>query len=142
MQPSQSGLRILIVDDDSLLLCALQEVLQQEGHLVHIADGGQAGVDAFSATQHGGGGISFDVVITDLGMPNVDGRMVAAAVKSLAPALPVILLTGRGRHLQAQNDIPQHVDRVLNKPPRLAELRAALVDVASGKAAPTAPSRP
>jgi len=127
-----SLLRILVVDDDSLLLCALQQVLELEGHLVHIADGGQAGIDAFSATQQGRDASSFDVVITDLGMPQVDGRTVAAAVKALAPATPVILLTGRGCRLQSDDDVPQHVDRVLSKPPKLHELRTALADLRRG----------
>jgi len=40
----------------------------------------------------------------------------ATAIKSRAPAKPVILLTGWGYRLQAQDDVPQHVDRVLSKP--------------------------
>src|SRR5882762_5227123 len=39
---------------------------------------------------------------------------------------PVLMLTGWGKRLLAENDIPAHVDRVLSKPPRLGELRAAL----------------
>lgn len=140
-QPSPQGLRILVVDDDSLLLAALQDALEREGHFVQIADGGQAGIDAFSATQHGTGAASFDVVITDLGMPQVDGRAVAAAVKSLAPSTPVVLLTGWGSRLQAQNEVLQHIDRVVSKPPKLVELRAVLTDVANGKVAPTVSSQ-
>jgi len=59
-------------------------------------------------------------------MPYVDGRKVASAVKSASPATPVILLTGWGQRLVAEGDVPSHVDRVLNKPPRLHELREAL----------------
>ena len=61
----------------------------------------------------------FAVVITDLGMPYVDGRKVASAIKSDSPSTPVILLTGWGQRLVAEGDIPPHVDRVLNKPPKL-----------------------
>ena len=67
--------------------------------------------------------------MTDLGMPNVDDRAVAAAVKSLSPSIPVIMLTGWGARMRADNELPQYVDRVLGKPPRLAELRAALTDL-------------
>jgi CheY-like chemotaxis protein len=70
------------------------------------------------------------MVITDLGMPYVDGRRVAAAVKSASPETPVVLLTGWGQRLTAENLIPPHVDRVLNKPPRLRELRTALAELA------------
>jgi hypothetical protein len=44
---------------------------------------------------------------------------------------PVILLTGWGQRLIAANEVPDHVDRVLSKPPRLHELRAALVELAT-----------
>ena len=70
------------------------------------------------------------MVITDLGMPYVDGRKVASAVKSDSPSTPVILLTGWGQRLVSEGDIPPNVDRVLNKPPKLRELRAALADLA------------
>jgi len=62
-------------------------------------------------------------------MPYVDGRRVAAAIKAVSPHTPVILLTGWGQRLVAENDIPAHVDRVLSKPPRLAEVRATLADL-------------
>jgi hypothetical protein len=42
------------------------------------------------------------------------------------------MLTGWGRRLLAENDIPPYVDRVLSKPPRLAELRAALAELTAG----------
>ena len=71
----------------------------------------------------------FDMVVTDLGMPQVDGRKVAAAIKEISAATPIILLTGWGQRLIAANDTPPHVDTVLSKPPRLAELRAAFVEL-------------
>jgi hypothetical protein len=59
---------------------------------------------------------------------------VAAAVKAANASTPVIMLTGWGRRLLAENDIPPYVDRVLSKPPRLAELRAALAELTAGSA--------
>jgi CheY-like chemotaxis protein len=56
----------------------------------------------------------------------VDGRKVAASIKAASPNTPVILLTGWGKRLLAENDVPAHVDRVLSKPPRLIEIREAL----------------
>jgi CheY-like chemotaxis protein len=63
-------------------------------------------------------------------MPYVDGRRVAAAIKAASPQTPVVLLTGWGQRITAENQVPPHVDRVLNKPPRLKELRAALAELA------------
>jgi CheY-like chemotaxis protein len=64
-------------------------------------------------------------------MPHVDGRRVAAAVKAASPTTPVIMLTGWGQRLVAENDIPPHVNRVLNKPPRLNDLRQALAELST-----------
>jgi CheY-like chemotaxis protein/anti-sigma regulatory factor (Ser/Thr protein kinase) len=122
--PAPKPLRILIVDDDPLVLKSLGDALQGDGHLVISANQGRAGIDTFVAARERGE--PFDAVITDLGMPHVDGRQVAAAIKAVAPATLVLLLTGWGQRLIAEGDIPPHVDRVLNKPPRMRELREAL----------------
>jgi len=126
-QVPTARLRILIVDDDPLLLKSLCDTLELDGHVVVTANGGQAGIDMFRAPHRPGE--DFDVVITDLGMPYVDGRQVAAAVKASAAAPPVILLTGWGQRLVVDGDVPPHVDRVLSKPPKLRELRAALAQL-------------
>ncbi|MBS0416152.1 MAG: response regulator [Proteobacteria bacterium] len=120
-------LRLLLVDDDPLLLKSVKEVLDADGHTVVAADGGQNGIESFQTAQRSGQ--PFSLVITDLGMPYVDGRKVAAAVKAESPRTPVILLTGWGRRLIAENDTPPHVDRILSKPPKLAALRAALAEL-------------
>lgn len=118
-------LRILAVDDDPLVLKALRDTLGMDGHAVVAADGGQAGIDAFRAAFESE--TPFSVVITDLGMPYIDGRKVAQAIKHISPSTPVIMLTGWGQRLVADGDCPPHVDRVLSKPPKLGELRKALV---------------
>lgn len=135
IRESLGQLELLLVDDDPLLLKSLRDALERDGHRVASADGGQAGIDEFSSAQRAGR--PFDVVVTDLGMPEVDGRTVAAAIKSMAPDTPVILLTGWGYRLRAEGEVPQHVDRVLSKPPKLHELRATLTELVS-----TQPSHP
>jgi signal transduction histidine kinase/ActR/RegA family two-component response regulator len=119
-----SRLRILAIDDDPLLLKSLCDTLEMDGHIIVTANGGKAGVDAFRAAQERNE--RFDAVITDLGMPNMDGRKVACAIKGASPTTPVILLTGWGERLVAEGDVPPDVDRVLNKPPKLRNLREAL----------------
>jgi PAS domain S-box-containing protein len=123
-------LRLLIVDDDPLLIKSLRDTLESDGHLVTVADSGQAGINAFEAAHQRGE--SFAAVITDLGMPYVDGRKVAASIKAIAPSTPVMLLTGWGQRLMAEHDVPPHVDRVLNKPPKLYDLRTALAELTGG----------
>jgi PAS domain S-box-containing protein len=122
---STAALRILLIDDDPLVIKSLRDTLEAEGHTVTATDGGQAGIDAFLAAN--AQGKPFPVVITDLGMPYVDGRKVSSAIKAAAPATLVLMLTGWGQRLVADADLPAHVDRVLSKPPKLRELREALM---------------
>ena len=112
------------MDDDPLLLKSLRDTLEADGHRIVSASGGQEGIDVFVAARAGREAV--DVVITDLGMPYVDGRQVATAVKQASPSTPVILLTGWGQRLAADGDVPPNVDRLLGKPPKLRELREAL----------------
>jgi len=116
--------RILVIDDDPLLLKSLRDTLEVDGHEVTTASGGRAGIEAFVESH--AEGRPFPVVITDLGMPHVDGRKVAATVKASVPETLVLMLTGWGRRLVAEGDIPPGVDQVLSKPPKLIDLRAAL----------------
>jgi signal transduction histidine kinase/ActR/RegA family two-component response regulator len=116
--------RILVVDDDPLLLKSLRDTLETDGHIVTAENGGQAGIDAFHSALRSDE--PFTVVVTDLGMPHVDGRKVASAVKRASPSTPVILLTGWGQRLLANGEVPTTVDRVLSKPPKLRDLREAL----------------
>jgi CheY-like chemotaxis protein len=117
-------MRVLVVDDDPLILTALRLTLESDGHVVTVADGGAAGVAAFRAAL--AESRPFPVVMTDLGMPHMDGRQVAASIKQAAPDTRVLLLTGWAERFASSSDIPAHVDLVLGKPPKRAELREAL----------------
>jgi PAS domain S-box-containing protein len=127
-------LRILVIDDDPLLLKSLREILEADGHVITTANGGRDGIEIFTAAFQRRE--AFPVVITDLGMPYVDGRSVALAVKTLSRETFVILLTGWGKRLMSEGDLPPHVDRVLGKPPKLRMLREALAQ--SGPSEPRA----
>jgi DNA-binding response OmpR family regulator len=129
---SVRSLRILLIDDDPALLESLRSALQDEGHKVTTANGGQSGIDAFRQAQQAGK--LFDILITDLGMPYVDGRQVVASVRAMSPATPIILLTGWGQHVVNDQDRPPQVDRLLGKPPRIRELRAALAELTGRRA--------
>jgi signal transduction histidine kinase len=121
------NLRILVVDDDPILSRSLEDALQADSHNVELAAGGQTGIEIFEAAMKAGR--HFDLVITDLGMPRVDGRKVAEAVKAASPRTPIILLTGWGQRLLDEGDIPPNIDRVLSKPPRLQQLRTAIAEL-------------
>jgi PAS domain S-box-containing protein len=132
-------LHILLVDDDPVVLKSLSDMLEQDGHAVTATSGGQPGIAALHAARQAG--TPFDLVITDLGMPYVDGRRVAAAVKLIDASTPVLMLTGWGRRLADDGDIPEHVDLMLAKPAGLQALRAALVQLSSLGAQPGTTAR-
>jgi signal transduction histidine kinase/ActR/RegA family two-component response regulator/HAMP domain-containing protein len=122
--PVISPLQVLCIDDEPLLRELVKEILENDGHRVQVADSGQTGLDAFyRAAQRGR---PFDIVITDLGMPFLDGREVAKQLKSESPDTPVIMLTGWGAFMKSDGEVPAHVDGILSKPPRSNELREIL----------------
>ena len=110
--PTPNRLRILVVDDDPLIIKSLRDSLDADGHAVTTANGGQQGIDVLQAAEEDNE--RFSVVITDLGMPYVDGRKVANAAKKTSPATGVILLTelgsavvGRRRHASERGSYSQ-----------------------------------
>ncbi|HEX4645008.1 MAG TPA: ATP-binding protein [Verrucomicrobiae bacterium] len=117
-------LRILCIDDEPLLRELIKEMLGRDGHEVEVSDSGQSGLDQFRfAREHGR---PFDVVITDLGMPYVDGRQVAKVVKQESPGTPVVMLTGWGALMKEDDNVPAQVDVIVSKPPGSREMREVL----------------
>ncbi len=102
-------LRILVVDNECLILDILEKVLLRMGHQVHTAESGKLAWDLFN--QH-----IYDLVLTDQAMPEMTGEQLAMKIKASYPNLPVILLTGFGVIMQAKDELPNHIDSILSKP--------------------------
>jgi CheY-like chemotaxis protein/anti-sigma regulatory factor (Ser/Thr protein kinase) len=134
LRPLPSRLKILIIDDDPLVINSLRDILESEGNFVTPASGGQEGIDAFQSANDRQD--HFDIVITDLGMPHINGRKVAEAIKARRSAVPVIMLTGWGRRLLADEEATPYVDRVLAKPVDPFELRAVIAQLVHGVGPP------
>jgi DNA-binding response OmpR family regulator len=129
-------LHLLCIDDEPLLREMLKQILESGGHTVEVADGGQAGLEQFrSASQRGQ---PFDVVVTDLGMPYLDGRQLSQTLKRESPDTPIIMLTGWGTMMKEDGDLPAQVDGVLSKPPKITELYEMLRTVTSQRKGATA----
>ena len=125
-------LRILCIDDEPQLREILHDVLEMDHHQVTVANGGKEGLDLFMANLHAGA--PYEVVITDLGMPDIDGHHVARAIKAESPRTPIIMLTGWGTMMKAEGQTAPEVDAVLGKPPHRRELSDLLCQVAGRSA--------
>jgi CheY-like chemotaxis protein len=113
-------MRILLVDDDPMLLTSMQTILEGDGHQVVVAMDGRTALGIFRTQSSGG---PFDVVVTDFSMPDLNGSQLARSIKEISPTTPVILMTGWGPDRDAG---AAGVDYVLGKPPRLQAVREAL----------------
>ncbi|MCS7254659.1 MAG: PAS domain S-box protein [Armatimonadetes bacterium] len=116
-------LKILLIDDDLRVLSTISDMLKGLGHKVDVADSGEAGLRKFfEALTYGS---PYELVITDLGMPEVSGIEVVRRVKEASPKTPVLVLTGWGREA-----IPREADGIVSKPIKLSELRSAISNIA------------
>ncbi len=117
------ALRILLVEDDALVRIVAAATLADLGHAVTEAGDGE---DALRRLEHGG---DFDVLITDLGLPGMDGCTLATHVRELAPGIAVVLATGYAdRADDARRDAGADCIS-LAKPYGRAELERALAAV-------------
>ena len=89
-------------------------------HRVTVASGGKHGLELFrTATLENH---PYEVVITDLGMPDIDGQCVARTIKAESPKTPVIMMTGWGTIMDDEKEADLPVDAVVGKPPCMQEL--------------------
>ncbi|MCD7984625.1 MAG: response regulator [Desulfovibrio sp.] len=86
-------MRVLFVDDEVEFLQLMEKRLSRRGMEVSTAPNGQSALDLLDATLADGGEM-FKVVVMDVRMPGMDGLETLRRMKTKAPALPVILLTG------------------------------------------------
>ena len=116
-----SGIRrILVVDDQPIILELLQQQLQEDGHEVETANDGCEALEKLGTDR-------FDLLLTDQSMPNMTGEELALAAREKYPQLAVILLTGfGGEDLDTEHEMPG-VDIILGKPATQVDLRRAIV---------------
>jgi signal transduction histidine kinase/ActR/RegA family two-component response regulator len=113
-------LRVLLIDDEPDNLEVLQELLGLEGHEAETATNGRDALDLLRS------GRSFDVVLCDVGMPEMSGWQVVRELHRLDPDLPVYLLTGWANEIGEHDPRLGDVRGVLGKPLDLDELRSVL----------------
>jgi CheY-like chemotaxis protein len=109
--------RVLIIDDDALMLDTLRGLLGPAGYDVETASSGEEGIDRYRRER-------FDCVVTDARMRGVSGLIVCRAIKDHDPAAHVVLLTGVEHDPEEMR--AAGVDRVLLKPTRRAQILEAV----------------
>jgi CheY-like chemotaxis protein len=110
---------ILVIDDDERVRTLLRDILVFGGHQVIEASDGILGMKCLEEGK-------FDMVLTDLGMPVMNGWEVAKWVKSKTPQIPVGLITGWGKNLEEEKIKESGVDLIIGKPFQVSEILEAV----------------
>jgi DNA-binding NtrC family response regulator len=114
--------KVLVIDDQAIVTDLLESVLQRMNYQSVVASCGKDGLAAF-------GKDDFDLVITDLGMPDVSGWDVSKAVKDKKPNVPVVVITGWGVSPDPDRMKDSMVDRVVSKPFQIDQLEKIIKDL-------------
>jgi len=125
-------MRVLVVEDESLLRQQLKMGLEKEGYVVDDAADGKTGL--FQATE-----MDYDAAIIDLGLPHIDGISLIRQLREAGRRYPVLILTARGDWQDKVAGLDAGADDYVVKPFRLEEIQArlnALLRRAAGFASP------
>ena len=112
--------RILLADDDGAVRELIARGLNTDGHDVVIAEDG---TEALEQIRSGSG---FDLLISDVEMPGLDGISLVEAGRAAQPALRVLMVSGFAEQLQRADGIDGARVQTLLKPFALADIRAAV----------------
>jgi PAS domain S-box-containing protein len=121
-----AGQRVLLVEDEHMLRSLAREVLEEAGYAVEDC---AEGADALRQLANGG---APDILVTDIGLPGMDGRQLAQAAREALPDLPVLFITGYA--WEAFADAPRLPPRsaILSKPFSLRALVGVVADLLDG----------
>jgi CheY-like chemotaxis protein len=115
-----SPLSVLIIDDEELVRSVLSEILTQQGHNIMVASGCDEALGLLDSYE-------FDLVLTDLAMPQTDGIATASKIKNKRPHLKIVMMSGYGAdraHERAGDS--NCIDAAISKPFNIREIRATL----------------
>ena len=115
-------LRILVIDDEDVIRDFLAEMFVSAGYDADVAASGPEGIKLFEKNR-------YDLVFSDLGLPEMSGWDVAKAFKAQKPDVPIVLLSGWGIQLDDVRIQECGIDLVLSKPCQMEELLNAVEEV-------------
>ncbi|TIM06796.1 response regulator [Mesorhizobium sp.] len=111
--------KLLIVEDDESVRTLAARALERAGHMIDIAADGAQGLALIRAACGG-----YDLVVSDIRMPEMDGIQMAKAAASLFPAMKILLMTGYADQRERAEELNGVIVDVVQKPFTLAEIRA------------------
>jgi signal transduction histidine kinase/ActR/RegA family two-component response regulator len=126
--PESDRPQVLLVDDDETVRTAVGDMLRGAGYAVTLAGSGLEGIAR--VREHDG---PYDVIITDLGMPDVPGWEVVEAVKQVDAATPVVILSGFDRARATRRARELGVDLVISKPFDIQEFLTTVRGLLAGR---------
>ena len=112
-------MKILVIDDDPMILGSVGDFLKGQGYQVHLASSGTQGIDAVRQN-------AYDIVITDVQMPDVDGFEVLREVRRLSPGTETMIITGYRETENAFRAMQEGAFDFFTKPLKVQDLHASL----------------
>jgi DNA-binding response OmpR family regulator len=125
--------RILVIDDEPAIAELLRDVLAIQGHSVEMTLSARAGV-GLATTK------TFDLVITDLGMPELSGWEVAAAIRAVRPEQPIVLVTGWAATIEEEQLRRHNIAAMIHKPFEISEVAQVTAGILCAGAPAAAPA--
>jgi CheY-like chemotaxis protein len=110
--------KLLIVEDDESVRTLAARALERAGHSIDLAADGAQGLEAIRAASGG-----YDLVVSDIRMPEMDGIEMARAAAAAFPAMRIMLMTGYAEQRERAEDLLGIIRDVMQKPFTLTELR-------------------
>ena len=120
--------KILLVDDDPRVLEPTQELLESMGHVVELASDGQEACERFELQED-----EWDIVITDMVMPRMNGLESAKRMRLLRPDIPIIFATGYDQSLVIENTRKMQNSVLIGKPFNPDELDQIILNMIKKK---------
>ena len=120
-------MRILLTEDDDSVRAFVSRALELDGHKVETACDGVEAMERLVAADG-----EFDLLVSDVKMPLMDGIALAHSASDKWPGLPILLMTGFADQRERADDLSQVIRDVLTKPFTLQEIREAVTDAAAG----------
>jgi len=125
-QKGSQPVKILVVDDEEIVLALAQDALEDMGYEVSVAGGGKEAIARLEQN-------NYDFILTDIRMPECDGLQLARQARTIAPSVGIIFMTGYANITTAKDAIKEGAYDYIMKPFELSELRQAVENAVAKK---------